>query len=176
MFIREMRNIHGQLIAQWDDATRAVYDAEWTFIRDYNESEIKMLEDEIISESMADAARARDLVKEAVVDAMLYTSEATHVDGEEWIRPTGAHDAYPKGAKVTHAAKSWESLTPANVWEPGVSAWREEAGSEPIQWIQPTGAHDAYAKGAIALHNDFIWVSDVDDNVWEPGVYGWTKQ
>lgn len=42
-----------------------------------------------------------------------------------WNQPTGAHDAYPVGAKVTHKSKNWENLTPANVWEPGVSGWRE---------------------------------------------------
>lgn len=36
-----------------------------------------------------------------------------------WAQPTGAHDAYAKGAKVTHKEFTWESLIDANVWEPG---------------------------------------------------------
>lgn len=36
-----------------------------------------------------------------------------------WVQPTGAHDAYAKGAKVTHKEFTWESLIDANVWEPG---------------------------------------------------------
>lgn len=44
---------------------------------------------------------------------------------EEWKQPTGAHDAYPDGAKVTHNSKHWISNTPNNAWEPGVYGWDE---------------------------------------------------
>lgn len=40
-----------------------------------------------------------------------------------WVQPTGAHDAYAAGARVTHADQDWESTVPANVWEPGVFGW-----------------------------------------------------
>ena len=43
----------------------------------------------------------------------------------EWIQPTGAHDAYAQGAKVTHSGKKWTSDVNANVWEPGVYGWTE---------------------------------------------------
>ena len=43
----------------------------------------------------------------------------------EWIQPTGAHNAYAKGAKVTHAGKRWVSDVDANTWEPGVYGWTE---------------------------------------------------
>ena len=45
----------------------------------------------------------------------------------EWVQPTGAHDAYSKGAKVTHNSKKWTSDVDANVWEPGISGWTEFA-------------------------------------------------
>lgn len=35
-----------------------------------------------------------------------------------WVQPTGAHDAYPKDARVTHSGRHWASLVDANVWEP----------------------------------------------------------
>ena len=41
----------------------------------------------------------------------------------EWIQPTGAHDAYAKGAKVIHNNVKWVSDVDANVWEPGVYGW-----------------------------------------------------
>lgn len=48
---------------------------------------------------------------------------------EPWVQPTGAHDAYGLGARVTHAGSTWESMVPANVWEPGTpgtaALWRE---------------------------------------------------
>lgn len=43
----------------------------------------------------------------------------------EWVQPAGAHDAYSKGAKVTHNSKKWTSNVDANVWEPGVYGWTE---------------------------------------------------
>ena len=42
-----------------------------------------------------------------------------------WVQPTGAHDAYASGAKVTHAGKRWVSDVGSNVWEPGVYGWSE---------------------------------------------------
>lgn len=43
----------------------------------------------------------------------------------EWRQPTGAHDAYEKGYKVSHNDKHWISNVDANVWEPGVYGWDE---------------------------------------------------
>lgn len=45
----------------------------------------------------------------------------------EWIQPTGAHNAYALGAKVSHNGKHWISDVDANVWEPGVYGWTEQA-------------------------------------------------
>ena len=105
-----------------------------------------------------------------------YLAALGRADGEEYVAPTGAHDAYPKDWKVTHDGKTWVSLTAANVWVPGVSGWREvvEEGGVPA-WVQPTGAHDAYMKGDRVSHNGGTWTSTVAANVWEPGVYGWSK-
>lgn len=47
------------------------------------------------------------------------------VEWPEWVQPTGAHDAYAKGAKVSHNGKHWTSDIDANVYEPGVSSWTE---------------------------------------------------
>lgn len=44
----------------------------------------------------------------------------------EWIQPTGAHDAYNKGDKVSHNEKHWVSDIDANVYEPGVYGWTEK--------------------------------------------------
>ena len=43
----------------------------------------------------------------------------------EWVQPTGAHDAYAKGAKVSYEGKKYISTIDANVWAPGVSGWDE---------------------------------------------------
>lgn len=112
-----------------------------------------------------------------------YLSASGMTEGSAWVQPTGAHDAYPQGWEVRHNDKTWESLTPANVWEPGVSGWREvvlpeppesEEGPSAADWVQPTGAHDAYGQDDRVSHAGKMWVSNVNGNVWEPGVYGWT--
>jgi hypothetical protein len=95
--------------------------------------------------------------------------------GEPWRQPSGGHDAYPRDWKVSHEGKDWVSLITANVWEPGVSGWREEGNDWPA-WVQPTGAHDAYQVGAQVTHNGLRWVSESEANVWEPGVFGWTEE
>ena len=43
----------------------------------------------------------------------------------EWRQPAGGHDAYNKGAKVSHNNKHWESSIDGNVWEPGTYGWAE---------------------------------------------------
>lgn len=62
----------------------------------------------------------------------------------EWIQPLGAHDAYSKGAKVSHNGKKWTSDSDGNVWEPGVYGWTEyvepAAASEDAQ--EPAGDPD----------------------------------
>ena len=46
-----------------------------------------------------------------------------------WVQPTGAHDAYSKGDKVTHNGKRWTSDVDNNTWEPGVYGWTEVTAS-----------------------------------------------
>ena len=50
----------------------------------------------------------------------------------EWIQPTGAHNAYKKGDKVTHDGKRWVSTADGNVWAPGTvgteNLWKEVTG------------------------------------------------
>lgn len=46
--------------------------------------------------------------------------ESGSSDWPEWVRPTGAHDAYAKGSQVTHNGERYVSKINANVWEPGV--------------------------------------------------------
>lgn len=93
--------------------------------------------------------------------------------GDPWVQPTGAHDAYPLDALVSHNGNNWRSTIAANVWEPGVSGWVQDGAGIP-DWVQPTGAHDAYALGAVVRHISKVWQSNVDANVWEPPTQ-WTE-
>ena len=47
----------------------------------------------------------------------------------EFVQPTGAHDAYKKGDKVTFEGKHYISLIDANVYSPAAypAGWQEQA-------------------------------------------------
>lgn len=48
------------------------------------------------------------------------------IEWPEWRQPTGAHDAYHIGAKVSHNGEHWVSNTENDVWEPGVFGWDKQ--------------------------------------------------
>ena len=121
--------------------------------------------------TLANAGRAMDDIARSVLAAQGQT------DGGEWVQPTSAMDAYPQGWEVLHGGASWVSLTPANVFEPGVSSWREVVpeGSAPSEWVQPSGATDAYNAGDQVTYNGEVFESVIDANTWSPSAYpqGW---
>ena len=43
----------------------------------------------------------------------------------EWVQPTGAHDAYNRGDKVSYNGKHYICTADANVYAPGVYGWEE---------------------------------------------------
>lgn len=43
----------------------------------------------------------------------------------EWRQPTGAHDTYMKGDKVSHFNKHWISDIDFNSYEPSIYGWSE---------------------------------------------------
>lgn len=52
--------------------------------------------------------------------------EVVAVGFPAWVQPTGAHDAYALGARVSFSGANYESLIPANVWSPSAypAGWR----------------------------------------------------
>lgn len=45
----------------------------------------------------------------------------------EWVQPTGAHDAYNIGDKVTYKGQHYVCTSDANVYAPDVYGWQLEA-------------------------------------------------
>lgn len=123
--------------------------------------------------------RALDLTPDEPFGRMaeIKAEVAGSVNAAAWVQPTGAQDAYPKGAVVSHGGRAWVNLTPANVWEPGVSGWRLRwaTTSAPPEWKQPTGAHDAYNVGDLVTFEGKVYRSKIAANVWSPTAYpaGW---
>lgn len=152
-----------------------------------------LTEDELRGLDYPDLTALRDRVdaevqRRAVIDnAPAVLNDLNHrvltaegaTDGAPWRQPVGAHDAYPNGWTVTHNGKTWESLVAGNVWEPGVSGWREavEEGGAPPEWVQPTGGHDAYSIGDLVTFEGAVYRSVIDGNVWSPAAHptGWER-
>lgn len=144
-------------------------------IRDATDAELRQLKTMIDTElsrreTLANAGRAMDDIARSVLAA------SGQVVGGVWVQPTGATNAYPEGWTVEHDGKQWVSLTPANVWIPGQSGWREVVaeGSTP-EWVQPTGSHDAYQTGDHITFEGDEYVSLIDANTWSPSAWpqGW---
>lgn len=70
-----------------------------------------------------------------------------------WTQPTGAHDAYPLGARVQHGGYVWQSLIASNVWEPGAvgteNLWQNLT---PPPETQEWAAWTAYVIGDIVTY------------------------
>ena len=160
----------------YDDTTRTVTtlgpSGEVTSTRAYTAEENATADAAAAAAQAAEMEAIRTSVDRAILDAIRHVSETVHADGEAWVQPTGAHDAYPIGAKATLGGKTWESLVPANVWKPPTN-WREVA-TVPA-WVQPTGAGDAYDLGAKVTFEGHVWESLIPANTWSPAAYpaGW---
>ena len=170
---------NGRLIERHDDTTRTVttYDEQGNIAseRPYTVEENAAADAAAQAQADAEAARARAELADAILDATAALMADAHTDGQPWVQPTGVHDSYPLGITVTHEGKTWESLTPANAWAPGVSGWREQVAQGYPAWVQPTGAHDAYNKGDRVSFNGQDYESLIDGNTWSPSDYpaGW---
>ena len=145
---------------------------------DFTPYTVQDLEDLISAASVAMRAKRTILTAAEKIDEILTEvkqAQGFH-DGDVWKQPTGAHDSYPAGAKVTYLGKVWLNTTPANVWVPGVSGWREFSEPGAVKpWKQPTGSHDVYNIGDKVLYTGKTWESTTAANVWAPGVYGWNQ-
>ena len=145
-------------------------------IRDASTAELEQLK-RMINQELGRRNTLATAEKKAAELNREFLAASGVVSGDVWRQPTSAVDAYPKDWTVTHDGKQWVSLVSGNVWEPGVSAWREvvEGGGVP-EWVQPTGATDAYSKGDRVSYNGKVYESVIDGNVWSVDEYpaGWS--
>lgn len=145
---------------------------------DFTPYTIEDLEDLILAAKAALESKTVLATAESKIDAILTEVKAAQGfrENDVWVPPTGAHDSYPVGARVTYGGKIWENLTSANVWTPGESGWRQYAPPGSIAaWVQPTGSHDVYNLGDKVTYQGKTWQSSIAANVWAPGVFGWTE-
>lgn len=67
-----------------------------------------------------------------------------------WVQPTGAHDAYPLGARVEYNGNIYESTIDANVWAPDVTGWKNLTAGESDVWEDGV----SYSVGDEVTHNE----------------------
>lgn len=102
----------------------------------------------------------------------------------EFKQPTGAHDAYAVGSKITFDGERYISDINHNVWSPTAfpKGWRKvnsgsgggDAVNEYPEYKQPTGSHDAYYKGDKVTFKGKKYICIAPDDyavVWNPEEY-----
>lgn len=97
--------------------------AEWAFPVAYTVGQIRRYQGTLYKCVQAHTSQA-DWTPTAASSLWSKTNDPAE-EWPEWSQPVGAHDAYSKGAKVSHNSKHWVSTADANVWEPGVYGWEE---------------------------------------------------
>lgn len=113
----------GAVLAEVTPDTDASLFRAWTPGLDLDAGDIVAHDDTLYRVVQAHATQAG---WEPTAAPALFTPYFDPADGPApWTQPTGAHDAYALGARVTHAGHTWESTAPDNVWEPGVYGWTQ---------------------------------------------------
>lgn len=101
--------------AKWEVGVEYVTD---TKVR-YNDVVYKVLQDHTSQE---------DWTPDVAVSLFVRCHQQSPEDEyPEWVQPTGSHDAYMTGDKVTYEGKHYESLIDNNVWSPTdyPQGWKE---------------------------------------------------
>lgn len=155
--------------------------------------DIQSLSDVELSELIEDAKtllakrQSRAAVDRQVADVLRTARDEGVTEapaaGAVWVQPEGAHDAYLSGDIVEHDDKMWASTIDYNVWEPGVSGWREQPGEDEDgtptvpDYLPPTGAHDAYMAGDRVMFEGEVYEAVMDNVSWSPSEHppAWRK-
>lgn len=101
-------------------------------LTELSNEELSALRDDIDAER-----RIRDTLEIAPARAeqaardYLAARDREHTGAAPWQQPTGAHDLYPQGYRVTHNGTTWESTRAANSQEPGTGDGWTEPPEEP---------------------------------------------
>lgn len=85
----------------------------------------KRVQDDELLYKCLQAHTSQESWKPSLAPSLWVRIDDPSIEWPEWRQPTGATDAYPKGAKVSHNGKHWVSDVDANVWQPGVYGWTE---------------------------------------------------
>lgn len=101
------------------------------------------------AEARADKAAAEYLEARDGSVTILDEGAAAPSGLRAYRQPTGAHDAYPKGATIVHAGRVRRSIIPANVWPPDVypQGWEDLGPADGHPAPEPEPDAPAYQVG-----------------------------
>lgn len=102
----------------------------WAYPVNYTVGQIRRYTDGKLYKCLQAHTSQADWTPDTAVSLWVSISDPAE-EWPEWSQPLGAHDAYSKGAKVSHNGKHWISDLDANVWEPGQYGWTEAPGGGP---------------------------------------------
>ena len=97
---------------------------KWEVGKEY-EKDFRLRYEDVLYKVLQNHTSQADWTPDKAVSLYVKVSIEEYPD---WVQPTGAHDAYNKGDKVSHNEKHWVSLIDANVYEPSESVptiWEE---------------------------------------------------
>ena len=95
----------------------------WRVLKSYAPGERVRFEHELYKCLQAHTSQA-DWTPDKAVSLWVEVTDPA-IEWPAWKQPTGSHDAYSKGDKVTHNGHRWTSDIDANVYEPGVYGWTD---------------------------------------------------
>lgn len=108
----------------------------WAYPVNYTVGQIRRYTDGKLYKCLQAHTSQADWTPDTAVSLWVSISDPAE-EWPEWSQPLGAHDAYSKGAKVSHNWKHWISDLDANVWEPGQYGWTEAPAEGPRRNEQP---------------------------------------
>ena len=124
-FTSEAKEIRENLIVDRvvESGTRNVF-SQWEVGKAYKEGEVVEFQGNIYKVLQDHESQLDWRPDEAV---SLYVKVVPEGVIPEWQQPTGSHDAYNTGDKVTYEGKIYESLIDANTWSPSEypQGWEE---------------------------------------------------
>lgn len=100
-------------------------------------------------------------------------------DGAEWVQPSGAYDAYPRGWTVAHNGNMYTATRDGASGEPGVvtADWTQIVTAGTVTaWVQPMAGQE-YPVGVEVTYQTHLWRNDLGSpNGFIPGATGsgWT--
>ena len=134
---RKLRSLIEMMAESLDDETAEANPnvfAEWEIGKEYTK-DYKFRYQNVVYKVLQDHTSQADWTPDVAVSLYVRVHNVDPTVYEPWVQPTGSHDAYNMGAKVSHLKneegndRHWNSKVDGNVWEPGAvgteALWEE---------------------------------------------------